>query len=208
MIATLAIVIGLNAPLVCPNETGQARWSGLRQSVPSLGGTAILSVYDLDQNRQIGASDVAMVETWRGPRGKVDQEKRWFEIGARLAKQLEQQRRRRRMRTACVGLVEANGLSRISSAKQLGRYLRPRKHDSAGMGMADIDEAMYAQGKRLCSKGRKLSPPALSRRLNRWIKRMSRPADRRLARRRIAAVTKRITEHCRKLKIDVANLGF
>ena len=208
MITALTIFIGLNAPLLCPKETGQARWSALRQAVPALGGTVYLSVYDRDQNRRIGTNDVAMVERWRGSRARFDAGKRWFKLGPRLAKQLDRQRRKRRMRTACVGLIEADGLTRINSDKQLGRYLMMRRTSSGALDTAEIDEAMYAQGKRLCSKGKKLSRPALSRRLNRWIKRLSRSNDRRIARRRVTAVTKRITEHCRKLEIDVANLGF
>ena len=154
MITALTIFIG-STRHYCARKR-RVRLDGLRYGKPSRHsvGAVYLSVYDRDQNRRIGTNDVAMVERRRGSRARFDAGKRWFKLGPRLAKQLDRQRRKRRMRTACVGLIEADGLTGINSDKQLGRYLMMRRTSSGALDTAEIDEAMYAQGKTLCSKGK------------------------------------------------------
>ena len=47
------------------------------------------------------------------------------------------------MRTACVGLIEADGLTQLTD-KQLGRYLMMRRTSSGALDTAEIDEAVCA----------------------------------------------------------------
>lgn len=128
----LLAALFLGAPIACPPDVGQIKWSGLEHSFKAQGGRYVINATVWDRNRDGKPShnDLLRVESATLNGDAIGVSDAWVTIRGGLAKQIGRRfKRSRGLTAACESRFQIQGVPKAASAKRLARLLR----DNAGV---------------------------------------------------------------------------
>jgi hypothetical protein len=166
--AAMALAV-LAAPGVCPKEFGQIHWDGFQHAFSDGGHkwTLQVSIWDHDTDAKPSDGDIVRINQAQVDGRDAGLDEAWFVMGGGLAQDFAAAFKKQQLTSTCESHFKADGLPKLKSAHELGRFLAGLSHGGGGTvdPEAEVRGDLSAFADQLCQGKRHISKDDLENQL-------------------------------------------